>query len=957
MTDALRDTTHIFGANSAYIAEIYERYLVDPSSGDESWCAFFENMGDNVQSLEGDFGGASWARDKTQIVGQSVGQSVGLSPKVEKRQKQDASRRKNDRASDASIRAHMLIRAYRVRGHLLANLDPLGLEVRKSHAELSIERYGFTEEDYGTEIFVGEWLSLEKATLREIMDILTETYCSNIGLEYIHIQSLERKEWLENKMESTRSKPVLTPEQKKNILLHLVEVVGFEEFLHTKFPGAKRFSIEGGENLIPAMETILDKSSELGVNEIVVGMPHRGRLNVLTAFMRKPYSAMLSEFQGAMATPEHIDKSGDVKYHLGKSTDRKLSGGREVHLSLTSNPSHLEAVNTVVNGKVRAKQDQKNDTERSQVLGLVLHGDASFCGQGVVAESLAFSDLDGFNTGGTVHIVVNNQVGFTTTPKEAHTSPYPTDVAKMTQAAIFHVNGDDPEAVIHACEIAAEFRQKFKKDVVIDLFCYRKRGHNEGDEPFFTQPIMYKKIAEKSPPNDTYARHLMNQGVITQEEYDGMKKEFRDFLEDEYTAAENYKPEKADWLEGQWGGLGQGESGVKKAVDTGVDEKILKKIGKSLSEEPDSVEIHSKIKRLIGNKKKMMETGQNIDWATGEALAFGSLLLEGKPIRLCGQDVIRGTFSHRHSAYTDQKTEELYFPLNHMAKKQAKLEAVNSNLSEYAVLGYEYGYSSAEPNALTIWEAQFGDFSNGAQIIIDQFISSGEVKWLRMSGLVMLLPHGFEGQGPEHSSARLERYLQMCAEDNMQVVNCTTPANYFHVLRRQLARNFRKPLIVMAPKSLLRHKCAVSSLKDMVKGTSFQRVIPETEKLVANAKVRRVVFCSGKVYYDLLEAREKKKTKDVALVRVEQYYPFPEEEIIKQVNKYKGAGIVWCQEEPENMGAWQFLDRRIEKALKISENKSKTVRYVGRSEAASPAVGYLTLHQKEQETLVKEALA
>jgi 2-oxoglutarate dehydrogenase E1 component len=693
------------------------------------------------------------------------------------------------------------------------------------------------------------------------------------------------------------------------------------------------------------------------VEEVVIGMPHRGRLNVLTKVMGRRYASMLSEFQGNQAHfSESIEASGDVKYHQGASSDRQFNG-KNIHLSLSANPSHLEAVNPVVVGRVRAKQNQKGDTERSTVMGLLLHGDAAFAGQGVVTETFSLGDLDGYTTGGTLHIIVNNQIGFTTNPSNARKSPYPSDLAKGAHAPIFHVNGDDPESVVFVSRLAVEFRQRFKKDVVIDVFCYRRYGHNEGDEPFFTQPRMYTAIKGHATPMNVYANALISEGVITEADFEKTKKDFNAFLAKEFEHSQDYAPDEADWLKGKWEGLRKPESGVKKNADTGVDKKELKKVGSALAQYPEDFNIHKKLVRQMTAKKEMIDSGKGLDWAMGEALAYGTLLAEGYPVRLSGQDCTRGTFSHRHSGLIDQKTEERFYPLNNLGKKdQANYEVIDSNLSEFAVLGFEYGYSLAEPKALTIWEAQFGDFANGAQVMIDQFISSSEIKWLRFSGLVMLLPHGYEGQGPEHSSARLERYLQLCAEDNMQVVNCTTPANFFHVLRRQLHRDFRKPLVVMSPKSLLRHKRCVSNLEEFEAGTSFKRVIPETEKLVAADKVRRVVICSGKVYYDLLEEREARKINDVAIVRLEQYYPFPAKDLSDAIGSYKNAEVVWCQEEPKNMGAWHFVDRRIEdEVLSGLSIKANRPRYIGRPEAASPAAGYAKIHNRELRAFLDEA--
>ncbi len=953
----LPETTELYGPNAIYIAEAYESYLRDPHSVDPSWHDYFARFGDGAESLTKDFFGPSWERERSKVVGavskaeqkaKATGKAPGKAP--EGAVDQDALN---------SIRAHMLIRAYRVRGHLLAQLDPLGLtHVDNTHPELEPARYGFSEDDYDTEIVLGGWLGREKATLREILSILRQAYSSKIGLEFIHIQSLKKKEWLEHKLESTLARPNLEKEEKKSILGKLVEIVGFEEFLHKKFPGAKRFSAEGGENLITAMEAAVATAASKGVKEVVVGMPHRGRLNVLTAFMGKSYTAMLSEFQGNLANPDWVNSSGDVKYHLGYSSDREF-GGNEVHLSLAANPSHLECVNPVVNGRVRAKQDQMHDESRSQAMGLLLHGDAAFCGQGVVAEALAFSNLEGYTTGGTVHIVVNNQIGFTTTPEEGHSSPYPTDVAMQIGAPIFHVNGDDPEAVLHAANIAAEYRQEFQTDVVIDMWCYRKYGHNEGDEPRWTQPKMYQRIDEKETPREIYAKQLMSEGVITQDDFDAMKEAFYKRLDEAYGESNHYKPNKADMLEGKWSGLEQVlDDSDKPKMETGVPVNKLKAIGEKLNREPEGIKLHRGVQRVLKLRREMIESGEGLDWATAESLAFGSLLTEGFPVRLSGQDVIRGTFSQRHSGLWDQDSAEIHFPLNHLEDGQARYEGVNSNLSEFAVLGFEYGYSTAEPNALVLWEAQFGDFANGAQVIFDQFISSAEVKWLRMSGLVVLLPHGYEGQGPEHSSARLERYLQMCAEDNMIVANCTTPANYFHILRRQLARNYRKPLIMMTPKSLLRHKRATSQLAELDAGTTFHRVLPEAKPkdIAADKDIKRVVLCSGKVYYDLLEAREEQKNKDVALIRLEQFYPFPHNSLKAELKKYPKAEVIWCQEEPENMGGWHYVDRRIEGVLSELDVVSGRPNYVGRPPAAATACGYMKIHQKEQADLVEQAL-
>jgi 2-oxoglutarate dehydrogenase E1 component len=954
MSQNLKATTYEYGSNATYIAEMYDRYLTNPNSVDESWQNYFRNFSDNYNSLTADFGNLPWGKPRSKIVG--VAEPVD--PKLAAKDGKDAAPAKAapaDQSALDSVRAQMMIRAYRRRGHLIADLDPLGLAERKYHPELDPAKYGFSDADMNKEVAVAGWLGFDKLTVAQTLQILRETYCSKLTIELAHIQDPEKREWLEKRMEGTRSRPTLSKEKKIHILKQLVDSVGFEEFLHKKFPGTKRFSAEGGEGLMPALDAAVAQAASMGLKEVVVGMPHRGRLNVLTAFMGKPYVAMLSEFQGNSANPAYINSSGDVKYHLGFSNDKDF-GGNMVHLSLTPNPSHLEAVNPVVCGKVRAKQDQLKDTERTQAMGILLHGDAAFCGQGVVAESLSMSDLDAYTTGGTIHIVVNNQVGFTTTPAYGHKSPYPTDVAMMIQAPIFHINGEDPEAIYHAASIAAEYKQIFKRDVVLDIWCYRKHGHNEGDEPRWTQPKMYAVIDAKQTPREIYAAKLIAEGVITAAEVEKMKDDFYNMLDADFTKSNTYKPEKADMLEGKWSGIRQADPEEDVKIKTGVDEKILKDIAMKISEEPKDMKIHSGIQRVLKGRRAMAEAGEGFDWATGEALAFGSLLLEGKKVRLTGQDCIRGTFSQRHSGIWDQVTENIYFPLNNLDKKQALLEVTNSNLSEFAVMGYEYGYSTAEPNALTLWEGQFGDFVNGAQTIIDQFITSAEVKWLRMSGLVLLLPHGYEGQGPEHSSARLERFLQQCAEDNIIVANCTTPANYFHILRRQLCRDYRKPLVLMTPKSLLRHKLATSSLKDMGKNSSFKRVIPEIDA-IDEKKARKVIICSGKVYYDLLEERRNRKITDVAIIRLEQFYPFPHESLAKELKKYPNAQVIWCQEEPENMGGWSFVDRRIEKVLVECKSKNSRPVYVGRGEGAATACGYMKTHKAQQEKLVNEALS
>ena len=867
-----------------------------------------------------------------------------------------------ERAVLDSIRAIMIIRAHRIRGHLVADLDPLGLRNEKIHPELDPKSYGFKDEDLDRPIFIDNVLGLQIASMREIVDLVRRTYCGTFALQYMHISDPEQSAWLKERIEGYGKEIKFTREGRKAILNKLVEAEGFEKFLHVKYMGTKRFGLDGGEALIPALEQIIKRGGALGVKEIVIGMPHRGRLSVLANVMGKPYKAIFNEFQGGSFKPEDVDGSGDVKYHLGASSDREFDGNK-VHLSLTANPSHLEAVNPVVIGKVRAKQQQLNDKNRTTVLPLLLHGDAAFAGQGVVAECFGLSGLVGHKTGGTIHVVVNNQIGFTTAPHFSRSSPYPTDIALMVEAPIFHVNGDDPEAVVHAAKVATEFRQKFQKDVVIDIICYRRFGHNEGDEPMFTNPIMYKKIKTQKTTLTLYTDRLVKDGLIPEGEIEDLKTGFQSLLNEEFEAGKNYKPNKADWLDGRWAHLDRNKDDYQRG-QTAISDATFEKVGNALSKLPDNFPAHKTVVRLFENKKKMFSDGTGLDWATAEALAFGSLLNEGFPVRLSGQDATRGTFSQRHSGIINQNNEDRFYPLNNIAEGQAQYEVIDSMLSEYAVLGFEYGYSLSEPNALVAWEAQFGDFANGAQIMFDQFISSGESKWLRMSGLVILLPHGFEGQGPEHSSARLERFLQMCGQDNWIVANCSTPANYFHILRRQLHRSFRKPLILLTPKSLLRHKLCVSDKSDFTDGSSFHRVLwddaergSSKTKLLTDKKIKRVVMCSGKVYYDLLEERDRRGISDIYILRFEQFYPFPAISAVKELERFKNAEMVWCQEEPKNQGGWSFMEPNLEWVLSRINAAASRPRYIGRASSASPATGLASTHKNQQEALINEALS
>ncbi|MBU2891582.1 2-oxoglutarate dehydrogenase E1 component [Celeribacter halophilus] len=978
--DIFHASSFMQGHNAEYLEQVYAKYTQDPSSVDASWAEFFQSLGDAANDVTAEAAGPSWGRSDWPPVpddelthaldGQwaepAAAEKAGQKIKEKAAEKGVAiTEDQVKRAVLDSIRAIMIIRAYRIRGHLIADLDPLKMRDEEPHPELDPRTYGFTEADMDRPIFIDNVLGLQHASMRQILDIVKRTYCGTFALQYMHISDPEQAGWLKERIEGFGKEIQFTKNGRRAILNKLVEAEGFEKFLHVKYMGTKRFGLDGGESLIPAMEQIIKRGGNLGAKEIVIGMPHRGRLSVLANVMSKPYRAIFNEFQGGSFKPDDVDGSGDVKYHLGASSDREFDGNK-VHLSLTANPSHLEAVNPVVLGKARAKTDQNNDPERTSVIPVLLHGDAAFAGQGVVAECFGLSGLRGHRTGGTIHIVVNNQIGFTTAPHFSRSSPYPTDIALMVEAPIFHVNGDDPEAVVHAAKVATEFRQKFHKDVVIDIFCYRRFGHNEGDEPMFTNPQMYTNIKRHKTTLQLYTERLVKDGLIPEGEIEDMKAAFQAHLNDEFEAGKTYKPNKADWLDGRWSHINR-EGDEYQRGQTFISEETMAQVGRALTSAPDDVNLHKTVARQLQAKAKMFEEGKGFDWATGEALAFGSLLTEGYPVRLAGQDSTRGTFSQRHSALIDQKSEERYYPLNHIREGQAHYEVIDSMLSEYAVLGFEYGYSLAEPNALTLWEAQFGDFANGAQIMFDQFISSGESKWLRMSGLVMLLPHGFEGQGPEHSSARLERFLQMCGQDNWIVANCTTPANYFHILRRQLHRSYRKPLVLMTPKSLLRHKLATSVAADFTDGSSFHRILWDDAdatygtdksqiKLKADKDIKRVVICSGKVYYDLLEARDAAGKDDTYILRLEQFYPFPALSMVKELERFKNAEIVWCQEEPKNQGGWTFVEPNIEWVLtRIGAKHTRPV-YAGRAASASPATGLASQHKAQQTALVNDAL-
>ncbi|HWY16343.1 MAG TPA: 2-oxoglutarate dehydrogenase E1 component [Rhizomicrobium sp.] len=957
--EILEATSFLSAANASFVEELYARWLENPEAVDPGWRTFFAELGapepSSRQSAE-----APRPRLRPRATKEDadlIGALTGYWTPDEGTVSRAADVRL---AARESIRAIQLVRAYRVIGHLAADLDPLKLLQKPPLPQLDPHFYGFRDSDFDHPVFINGVLGLESATPRQMVDILKRTYCGRIGYEFMHINDAEQKDWLQRRIEGPDREISFTPEGKRSILFKLVEAEGFEKFCAVRFVGTKRFGLDGGEAMIPALEQIIKRGGQLGVKEIVLGMSHRGRLNVLANVMSKPYRQIFHEFQGGSTNPGEVEGSGDVKYHLGASSDREFDN-RHVHLSLSANPSHLEAVDPVVLGKARAKQDQLNDEGgRASVMPLLIHGDAAFAGQGVVAECFAMSGTKGFRTGGTIHFIVNNQIGFTTAPAYARSSPYPSDVALMVQAPIFHVNGDDPEAVVHCARIATEFRQLFHKDVVIDMFCYRRFGHNETDEPAFTQPSMYRAIREHPTTLALYAARLVAEHTLVEGDVQAMLREFNGRLDVELDAAKSHKPERADWLDGRWTGMAAAPDGDRRG-ETAVPLETLKSVGHALTVVPQSFHLRKTIARQLEAKARMFETGVGIDWSTAEALAFGTLLAEGFPVRLSGQDSSRGTFSQRHSVLVDQEDETRYVPLCHVREGQATFEAVDSLLSEQAVLGFEYGFSSAEPRALALWEAQFGDFANGAQVVIDQFIASGEMKWLRMCGLVLLLPHGYEGQGPEHSSARLERFLQLSAQDNIQVANCTTPANYFHILRRQLHRPFRKPLVLMTPKSLLRHKRVVSDLADMAPGSGFHRILWDTAQahpgstlaLAPDGDIARVVLCSGKVYYDLLDEREKRNEKRIQFLRIEQLYPFPQNVLSAELARFPKAEIVWCQEEPKNQGAWTFVASRIHAAIGQLRG---CPRYIGRPDYASTATGLLSHHTTELHAFLEEAL-
>jgi 2-oxoglutarate dehydrogenase E1 component len=925
-----------FGVNAALVEEIRQRYDVDPHSVHESWAELFE------QAAPGAPPGAEVAAPAAE----------GVAPPGVPTEEAPAPHPSHPQLADKHARVLRMIHAYRARGHRVADTDPLGGS-SDYFPELDPAHYGFGDEDLDRPYMAGDLPGGPVQSLEQILDRLRRTYCGKIGVEFTHVQDPGRKDWLRRQLEESGNERAFATEERLRILEKLSAAELFERFLHTKFLGQKRFSLEGAEAVIPALDTLVEDAPAHGVRELVIGMAHRGRLNVLSNIVGKSLESLFSEFEDSPDADSPYG-SGDVKYHKGYSSDRHTASGDRVHLSLTANPSHLEAVDPVVVGRTRAKQARAGDRDGESIVPVLLHGDAAFAGQGIVAETLNLANLQGYSTGGTIHIVVNNQIGFTTTPAEARSTLYCTDVAKMIQVPIFHVNGDAPEYVVHCMKLALEYRQRFHEDVVIDIVCYRRHGHNEGDEPSFTQPLLYKKIRARESVRQLYQQKLLRLGILEPADLKRIEDDLGAQLAQALEGIESRPPGPDEPYDprGPWTGFDRNEPD--KDIETGVSVEVLAQVAERIGTAPTGFAVHEKLKRLLDKRSKAVAEGGGIDWAMGEALAFGTLLVEGTAVRLSGQDSCRGTFSQRHAVLVDQESGEEHFPLDNLSPTQARFECYDSLLSEAAVLGFEYGYSVADPATLTMWEAQFGDFANGAQVIIDQFVIAAHVKWQRMSGLVMLLPHGFEGQGPEHSSARIERFLQSCADDNIQVVNCTTPAQYFHVLRRQMRRNFRSPLVVFTPKSLLRAPVAVSPSEAFTTGR-FRRVIPDEVAEAAPDTVRRVILCSGKVYYDLQAERVKRfgeGSGPVAVVRLEQLYPWPEQGLRRVIEAFPGAErVVWAQEEPANMGPWTFVRERI-RGLLLPDQQ---LVYAGRRESASPAPGSARIHRKQQADLVAAA--
>ncbi|MCH4873335.1 MULTISPECIES: 2-oxoglutarate dehydrogenase E1 component [Pseudomonas] len=927
---------YLSGGNAAYVEELYELYLHDPNAVPEEWRTKFQTLPTEGNS----------AND---VSHSTIRDHFVLLAKNQRRAQPVSAGSVSSEHEKKQVEVLRLIQAYRMRGHQAAQLDPLGLWQRPAPADLSINHYGLTNADLDTTFRAGDlYIGKEEASLREILDALQQTYCRTIGAEFTHIVDSEQRHWFEQRLESVRGRPTYSAEVKSHLLERVTAAEGLEKYLGTKYPGTKRFGLEGGESLIPLLDELIQRSGNYGTKEIVIGMAHRGRLNVLVNTFGKNPRELFDEFEGK----KKIELgSGDVKYHQGFSSNVMTSGG-EVHLAMAFNPSHLEIVSPVVEGSVRARQDRRNDKTGDKVLPISIHGDAAFAGQGVVMETFQMSQTRGFKTGGTVHLVINNQVGFTiSNPEDSRSTEYCTDVAKMIQAPILHVNGDDPEAVLFVTQLAIDYRMQFKRDVVIDLFCYRRRGHNEADEPNGTQPLMYQQIAKQRTTRELYAERLTQENVVDADRVQAKIDEYRNALDNGLHVVKSLVKEPNKELFVDWRPyLGHAWTA---RHDTRFDLKTLQELSAKLLEIPEGFVVQRQVAKIYEDRQKMQAGGLPINWGYAETMAYATLAFEGHPIRMTGQDIGRGTFSHRHAVLHNQKDAGTYIPLQHLYEGQPRFDLYDSLLSEEAVLAFEYGYSTTTPNALVIWEAQFGDFANGAQVVIDQFITSGEHKWGRLCGLTMLLPHGYEGQGPEHSSARLERYLQLCAEHNIQVCVPTTPAQIYHLLRRQVIRPLRKPLIVLTPKSLLRHKLAVSTLEDLAEG-SFQTVIPEIDAQDP-AKVDRIVLCSGKVYYDLLEKRRAEGREDIAIVRLEQLYPFPEDDLIEVLAPYKNLKhIVWCQEEPMNQGAWYCSQHHMRRIIG-GHDKSLVLEYAGRDASAAPACGYASMHAEQQAKLLQDA--
>ena len=924
------DLSEIARENLIYVESLYEDYRRDPESVDADWALLFAGLEGTSRN----------GHRETRI-----DQRGHLLRQGNYRSDSDS---KKGFRPERNIGVFDLIHSFRQFGHLVANLDPLGNN-DSFHPLLDPQEFGFGQRDLERVVESPTYRGADQLKLSELIRLLRSTYCGTIGVEYMDIIDKDQRDWLQEHMEPCLNRPPLSNQERKHVFDTLSAAEKFEQFLHTKYVGQKRFSLEGGESLIPMLDALIEDAGSLGVDEIVMGMAHRGRLNVLAHILGKPYEMIFAEFEGAFL-PANIQGDGDVKYHLGYSNNHTTRSGAQLHLSLGANPSHLEAINPVVEGMVRAKQNHLGDLDRRRVVPLLIHGDASFSGQGLVSETLSLSELKDFRTGGTIHIIINNQIGFTTSPEDYRFTRYPTDIAKEIQAPVFHVNGDDPEAAVHAAKLAIDFRQKFKVDVIIDLVCYRRHGHNEADDPSFTQPRLYNEIKKHPTVLTVYSKRLIEEQAVSEEEIAERESELKELYNAALDYARDFMPRQQVFtLGGTWKGMEW--AGSDWSAETKVPMSRLKEVLDGVRSLPQGFTAYPKAKRILDQRSQMLDPSGQIDWGCAEMLAFGSLLLEGTHVRLSGQDSGRGTFGHRHSILYDTSSGEPYVPLDNISAEQGRLRIVNSMLSEAAVLGFEYGFSLADPNNLVLWEAQFGDFANGAQVIIDQFISSAESKWQRMSGLVMLLPHGYEGQGPEHSSARLERYMQLCAGSNWQVCNLTTPAQYFHALRRQIHRPFRKPLILMSPKSLLRHRLATSSAADLCEGT-FQPVIAEKDPLdVAN--VKRLIFCSGKVYYDLIVDRLERDIDDIAIVRVEQLYPFPANEIEAIVATYPNLqDVMWVQEEPWNMGAWHDMSRRLRRVVP----EHLFIGYAGRRAASSPASGSYKVHQEESAALIDTAL-